>query len=189
MSTPYQRALATVAQTQYDRYHLYRENQNPLAQQIQRYWTNLGFQFQNVSVPWSAVFVSWCVQQAGATAADFRFAPAHSVFVHWAIQNAAANTGLFRGHDPASYAPKLGDILQNNRGGSSHNFAFAKANKQYASHSAVVMEVGSDNKGRYLRTIGGNESDSVGLKEVRLSPNGKVINTSGLYISVIETLK
>jgi hypothetical protein len=51
-----------------------------------------------------------------------------------------------------------------------------------------VIEVGSDQRGRYLRTIGGNEDDSVGLKEVRLGANGRVHNPSGLYISVIETL-
>ena len=53
---------------------------------------------------------------------------------------------------------------------------------------AIVMEVGVDNKGNYLRTIGGNESDSVGMKEVRLDGNGLVKNPAGLYISVIETM-
>ena len=53
---------------------------------------------------------------------------------------------------------------------------------------AIVMEVGVDNKGNYLRTIGGNESDSVGMKGVRLDGNGLVKNPAGLYISVIETM-
>lgn len=189
MSTPYQRALATTAQRQYDRYRLLRENQQPLSGQIQRYWVDLGIAFPGVAIPWSAVFVSWCVKQAGATAAEFHFAQAHSRFVHWAIQNAASGTGQFRGRNPNAYAPKIGDILHNNRGGNHYDFAFASANKAYESHSAVVMEVGVDNKGRYLRTIGGNEADSVGLKEVRLLANGRVNNASDLYISVIETLK
>lgn len=188
MSTPFQKALASAAQKQYDKYHLYRENQPTLSRQIQQYWTGIGLAFPGVATAWSAVFVSWCVKQAGATASQFHFAQAHSRFVHWAIANAAAGTGDFRGHDVAAYAPKLGDILHNNRSGHSYNFAFAKANKAYESHSAVVIEVGSDIRGKYLRTIGGNEADSVGLKEVRLSASGKVLNPSGLYISVIETL-
>lgn len=188
MSTTFQKALATVAQQQHAKYHLYRENQPPLDKQVARYWTDLGFAFQNVGVAWSAVFVSWCVREAGATAKQFHFAEAHSQFVHWGIANAASGTGAFRGHDVTAYAPKLGDILHNNRSGHSYDFAFAAANKSYESHSAIVFEVGSDNKGRYLRTIGGNEGDSVGLKEVRLSPAGKVLNPKGLYISVIETL-
>jgi len=108
--------------------------------------------------------------------------------VHWAIANAVAGTGDFRGRDVAAYAPKLGDILHNNRSGHNFDFAYAKTHTAYESHSAIVIEVGSDNRGKYLRTIGGNETDSVGLKEVRLSPSGKVLNGSGLYISVIETL-
>jgi hypothetical protein len=188
VSTPFQRALASAAQKQYDRYHLYRENQAPLSGQIRQYWTGLGLAFPGVATPWSAVFVSWCVKQAGATPLQFRFAQAHSRFVHWAIANADSGTGDFRGRDVAAYAPKLGDLLQNNRSGNSYDFAFARTHKAYESHSAVVIEVGSDTKGKYLRTIGGNESDSVGLKEVRLSASGKVLNPSGVYISVIETL-
>jgi hypothetical protein len=186
--TRFQLALASTAQQQFDKYHLYRENQPPLDAQVARYWTDIGFPFVSVQVAWSAVFVSWCVHRAGATALQFHFADAHSVFVYWAIQNAQNNVGDFRGHDVAAYAPKVGDILHNNRSGNHFDFAYASANRHYESHSAVVIEVGADNAGRYLRTIGGNESDSVGMKEVRLSAAGKVLNASRLYISVIETL-
>jgi hypothetical protein len=188
MPTPFQTKLATIAQQQFNRFRLLRENQPPLSNQIQKYWTDLGIPFGSVSVPWSAVFVSWCVQQAGANAAQFRFSARHSEFVHFAIQNAQNGTGVFHGRRVSSYAPKVGDILQNNRAGNNFDFAHATANRAYVSHSAIVMEVGVDNVGKYLRTIGGNEADSVGLKEVRLNANGVVKNASGLYISVIETL-
>ena len=36
--------------------------------------------------------------------------------------------------------------------------------------------------------MGGNESDSVGMKEVRLDAKGLVKSPGGLYMSVIETL-
>ena len=36
--------------------------------------------------------------------------------------------------------------------------------------------------------MGGNESDSVGMKEVHLDAKGLVKNPGGLYMSVIETL-
>ena len=188
MPTPFQTKLATVAQQQFNRFRLLRENQPPLSNQIQKYWTDLGLVFPGVATPWSAVFVSWCVKQAGATPGQFRFSSAHSQFVHFAIQNAQNGTGMFHGRKVSGYAPKVGDILQNNRAGNNFDFAHAAANTAYASHSAIVMEVGIDNVGRYLRTIGGNEADSVGLKEVRLNANGVVRNGNGLYISVIETL-
>jgi hypothetical protein len=113
----------------------------------------------------------------------------HSEFVFQAIKNLGDPNAVFLGREVSKYAPKVGDILQNNRDPKKKvDFAFAGKNKVYSSHSAVVFEVGMDTVGRYLRTIGGNESDSVGMKEVRLDANGHVRNTNGLYISVIETL-
>ena len=51
-----------------------------------------------------------------------------------------------------------------------------------------VIEVGADSQGCYLRTIGGNEGDTVGMREVRLSAGGLVRNPDGVYIALIETL-
>jgi len=185
--TAFQKKLATTAQQQYERYHLSRENQKPLSTQIQKYWVDLGFKFPGVGEAWSAVFVSWCVKEAGASKTQFRFAAMHADFVYRAIKNTNSGSGVFFGHPVDSYVPKLGDILQNNQPGRSYDFSYASLHASYHSHSAIVMEVGSDNKGQYLRTIGGNESDSVGLKEVRLDSTGRVKNPDGLYIAVIET--
>jgi hypothetical protein len=187
VATHFQGRLASIALREHKRFHLLRENQDPLASRIVRYWTDLGFEFPGIQVPWSAVFVSWCVKSAGATAAQFEFAAAHSQFVFKAIANTVAGQGDFRGYAPDQYAPKVGDIVQNNRAGKRFDFAFASTHRAYQSHSAIVVEVGSDDKGQYLRTVGGNESDSVGVKEVRLSPAGRVMNSTGLYVAVVET--
>ena len=135
----------------------------------------------------SSTSTAGCVKQAGATAAQFIFSPQHSQFVNAAIATAKSATGVFMGRDVAQCAPKMGD-LQNNRGQGAYTFQYAATHRSYPSHSAIVMEVGVDSKGNYLRTIGGNESDAVGMKEVRLDANGLVKNPGGLYISVIETL-
>ena len=103
------------------------------------------------------MFVSSCVKKAGATATEFAFAASHSVFVHQAIKNAASGTGVFRGIDVTTAKPAVGDIIQNNRGGSKFDFAFAKANTDYPSHSAIVVEIGADTLGPFALTIGGNE--------------------------------
>jgi hypothetical protein len=189
MSTSaYAKRLADIATRQYERFHLMREQEPPLAEQIRAYWSGIAT-FPGVQTPWSAVFVSWCVRQAGATGAEFVFAAAHSRFVYAAIRNQIAGVGVFRGHAPNAYAPQVGDIVHNNRGQNQFAFEFATTHKMYESHSAIVIEVGVDSRGRYLRTAGGNESDSVGLKEVRLTPSGAVKNASALYISIIQTLK
>ena len=188
-SSVFQKRLATIAQDLHTKFALMRENEPPLAAQIQSFWSDLGMPFKNVGVPWSAVFVSGCVKQAGANEQQFRFAAMHSEFVFRAIKNLGDPNAVFLGREVGKYAPKIGDILQNNRDPDKKmDFAFAARNQFYSSHSAVVHEVGVDTKGRYLRAIGGNEGDSVGMKEVRLDASGFVKNPTGLYIAVVETL-
>ncbi|HMV84792.1 MAG TPA: DUF2272 domain-containing protein [Blastocatellia bacterium] len=190
MPTAYTKKLATVAQAQYDKYHWLHEDDAPLAAQIKKYWQEINLNFPDVDTPWSAVFVSWCISNAGAGSDEFKFAAAHSVFVHWAIKNATAGTGLFQGFAISDYAPQLGDIIQHNRGGNHFDFAFATANKNYISHSAIVVETGEDPQGKYALTIGGNEGDSVGRKLVRLKPNGLIKQRENSpFICVIRNLK
>lgn len=188
MSSPFQMRFARVAQQQYSKYYLLRENQPPLSGQIQKYWTELGRSFPGVGTAWSAVFVSWCAKQAGATATDFPFSPRHSSFIHEFIKNQKMGKGAFRAHRISEYAPKVGDILHNNRENNTFTYDHAATHDKYESHSAIIVEVGRDAHGGYLRTIGGNESDSVGMKEVRLSSKGLVLGPKNLYISVVETL-
>lgn len=132
----------------------------------------------------------WCVKQAGATAEEFRFSARHADYVHKFIKNADLSVGVFRGHNVKNYSSKVGDIIQNNKNGNSFDFQHARSTNSYESHCAIVTEVGIDNKGLYAITIGGNESDSIRTKEIRLDKNGKIIQRShNPYISVIETLK
>lgn len=186
--TPYTKKLADTARKEFDELHVLRAHEEPLASRIREYWTGIG-SFPGVGTPWSGVFISWCVKQAGAAPSEFVFAAAHARFVFAAIANVVNGTGVFHGHDVATYAPKVGDILQNNRAGNLLDFQYAKTHDTYVSHSAIVVEVGTDDEGGYLRTIGGNESHSVGMKEVRLDEQGRVKNPRGHYISIIETLK
>jgi hypothetical protein len=192
MSTPsvFAKRVAAVADGQHAEFHMRHESDPPLEKQIRRYWGDLGFTFPGVQTAWSAVFVSWCLLKAGASAEEFRFAQAHSRFVNWAIKNAERQEGLFRAFDIASHPPSVGDILQNNRNGNRFNFAHARAHTKYESHSAIVIETGQDASGRYLMTVGGNEGNSVGKKEVRLTAAGLVKQrTNSPFICVIQNLK
>ncbi len=183
--------LAKVTEDEHKRFQLLDEADPVLCKQIKKYWTDLGFPFEScVSVPWSAVFVSWCVKQAGATGSEFKFAPRHSSFVHAAIQNALNGVGVFHGLDIASHPPGVGDIIQNNRNGTTHDFVFARTHENYQSHSAIVAEIGEDAVGRYALTIGGNEGNSIRRTVVRLTPQGFIKQRkSNPFISVIKNLK
>jgi hypothetical protein len=182
--------LATVAQDQFDRFHLIDENDQPLRGQIKKYWTTLGMPFPGVETAWSAVFVSFCVKTAGATAAEFKFAAAHSVFVHQAIQNALSGTGVFQGFRISERAVNVGDIIQNNRGGNHFDYDHARANPNYLSHSAIVISRGEDALGKFAISIGGNESDSVRMKRVQLRPDGTIKQRStNPFICLVKNLK
>jgi len=191
MATPFATRLASIAQEQHSKFQFTNEADPLLCKQIKKWTVDIGFSFSScTTVPWSAVFVSWCVKQAGATKAEFKFAMSHSVFVNQAIKNAVNGVGVFRGFDITAQAPAVGDIIQNNRRGNNFNFAFAKTHSQYESHSTIVIEIGQDNLGGFAFCVGGNESDSVRRSVVRLDSRGFIKQRDGNpFICVIQDLK
>ena len=182
--------LAKVAQDLHDRFHLTTENDPPLAKQIEKFWTGIDFEFDGVDEPWSAVFVSFCVKEAGAAKTEFLFNPQHSQFINAAIKNGLANTGVFRGRKIEDHAPNIGDIVQWNRNQNDFDFDFARTHKSYSSHSAIVVEVGVNSGGPFALTIGGNESNSIRQSLVRLNSKGFIKQRDrNPYICVVEDLK
>jgi hypothetical protein len=65
--------------------------------------------------------------------------------------------GFFR----VFYAPRVGEIIHNNRGGQTLNYSLAAAHQSYQSHSAIVVEIGNNANGGYVITVGSNEGDTV----------------------------
>ena len=77
-----------------------------------------------------------------------------------------------------------------NRGGTKHDFAFARTHKNYESHSAIVIEVGQDSDGPFALLIGGNEGNSIRRTLVRLTAAGLIRQRAlNPFICVIQTLK
>lgn len=193
MPTPsaFAKRLASIAQDQHTKFQFTNEADPTLCKQIKKWTEDIGFPFTSCTkVPWSAVFVSWCVKQAGATIAEFKFAMAHSVFVNRAIKNALSGEGVFHGLDISAHPPGVGDIIQFNRGGNTFDFAFARTHTNYISHSMIVIEVGQDTQGRFAFCVGGNESDSVRRSVVRLNSQGFIKQRDGNpFICVIKNLK
>ena len=190
-TSPFAKGLAAIAQEQHDMFHMMDEADTELCRQIKKYWTDLNLGFEScVTVAWSAVFVSWCVKKAGATSAEFKFSAAHSVFVNQAIKNALNGDGVFHGVDISTDVPAVGDIIQNNRNGSTHDFDFARTHKNYQSHSAIVVEAGQDAAGGFALTIGGNEGNSIRRTVVRLKADGTIKQrTQNPFICLVKTLK
>jgi hypothetical protein len=183
--------LASIAQAQHSKFQFTNESDPSLCKEIKKWTKDIGFPFTSCTeVPWSAVFISWCVKQAGATKAEFKFAMAHSVFVNEAIKNAANGKGVFQAFDISEKPPGVGDIIQNNRRNNTFNFAFAKTHTNYESHSVIVVEIGQDNQGGFAFCIGGNENDSVRRTVVRLDSRGFIKQRAGSpFICVVKDLK
>lgn len=190
-TSPFARRLASTAQRLHDRFHFVNEADPALCRQIQVWTEDLGFTFTScTAVPWSAVFVSWCVKAAGATKTEFKFAMAHSVFVHQAIQDDIGGIGVFRGVEIDTDVPDVGDIIQHNRGGTRFSFSFARTHRNYRSHSVIVVEIGQDTKGRFALCIGGNESDSIRRTVIRLDAHGFIKQRDGNpFICLVKNLK
>jgi hypothetical protein len=99
-----------------------------------------------------------------------------------------AGTGVFRAFSPAVYGPRLGDVIQSNQNGNSYDFNYAKSHASYFSHSAIVVATGVDGTGKYVRTVGGKENDTVNFMIVRLSSSGLIKQPGSApkyYISII----
>jgi len=190
-ASAFARKLASIAQDQHSKFQFTNESDPTLCKQIKQWTKDIGFSFTScTTVPWSAVFVSWCVKQAGATKVEFKFAMAHSVFVNQAIKNAINGVGVFRGFDITAQRPEVGDIIQNNRRNNTFDFNFARTHANYESHSAIVIEIGQDTEGGFAFCVGGNESDSVRRSVVRLNAQGFIKQRDGSpFISVIKDLK
>lgn len=191
MATEFAKKLASVAEEQHRKFQFINEADTQLCSAIKKWTRDIGATFVSCTAePWSAVFISWCVREAGATKTEFRFSKAHSVFVHKAIKDAIAKRGVFRGMKITDHAPQIGDIIQHNRNGNRFTFDFAKNNAEYASHSVIVIETGQDADGKFAFCVGGNESDSVRRTVIRLDANGFVKQRrNSSFICVIKNMK
>ena len=185
--------LASIVRARHDRFQFVNEADPVLCGQIRRWTIDIGGAFVSCTSnnhPWSAVFVSSCVKEAGATRAEFEFSKAHSVFVHKAIQDALNGRGVFHGLEITAHAPNVGDIIQHNRNNARFTFNHARRNSNYKSHSVIVVETGRDEEGRFALCIGGNEGDAIRRTKVRLTPQGFVRQRGrNPFICVIKTLK
>ena len=110
--------LAAKAKAEASAYASKTETQSPLKQRIGQYWAFLGrpdLDGGDDDVPWSAAFVSYMVNTAGA-GSQFPYSAQHSVYFYRTINDKIIKKPTaFWGYKPADVTIEPGDILGMNR--------------------------------------------------------------------------
>lgn len=155
-------------------------------QRIADYWQFIGGAYKNLTgkdrgTPWSAAFISWCMNEAGA-GKKFPYSAGHATYINQAIANMGSPNKPVVAHDLASYSPKPGDLIGYWRGATPVTIQTARRLGWYESHTDIVVDV----VGGVATCIGGNVLHSVTKREVKLDDQGKLIDTSSNWFVVIE---
>ncbi len=146
------------------------------------------------TLPWSAVFVSSVMKQAGLTNEQFRPAPAHAGYIQAAIDayGLGRKAYAYLPCDPGWVEPRVGDVICYSRNSSPiRNFGqvlagveAAKGAFGYESHCDIVSQVARSPK-HVVHSIGGNVGDTV-TKTERTLAGGPI--TTGKPIAWIAVL-
>lgn len=172
------KANATFANNLFQKWKGVRENSSSFQPLLVDFWKAAGLSESkardwNYKYAWSAAFISYVMIKSGYT--DFPVSTTHTCFASKIKANRYPKFELMR---IESYAPKVGDILMLNRGGGSLTFDSFKCGD--SSHSDIVTKI----QNGYAYTVGGNVSNQILERKVKLDRNGKIENN--LYFAIIK---
>ncbi|MDA7977277.1 MAG: DUF2272 domain-containing protein [Pirellulales bacterium] len=159
------------------------------AARVKLYWATVGqdytvdqlqeSSFQNRH-PWSAVFVSWVMQRAGA-GKKFRYSAAHRVYTAAAKRNTIEGSDkTFKAFRVREKAPRVGGIVVKGRGGSQVSYDNVDNGEQHKTHGDIVVKIDE----RQAIAIGGNVSNSVRATTIPLNIDG-MLNASVFFAVII----
>jgi hypothetical protein len=141
-------------------------------------WTGMHDQIGRVFAPgesgnfaWSAAFVSYVMRMAGA-GRRFVYSANHSDYINAARQGTAGLATV--AERPESYAPQRGDLICMWRGRRQIRYDDLPAGR-FASHCDIVVTVNSGS----LEAIGGNVDNSVAMKRIPVSTDGRLVGPDG----------
>ncbi|OQP85673.1 hypothetical protein BTR14_14495 [Rhizobium rhizosphaerae] len=144
-------------------------------QKVKQYAPKLGKLDGTIRVlPWSAAFISYVMQSAGAGHA-FPYSSGHYTWIRKAIENAAAQKHFapLVGYPLSSYPLQVGDLIGGPRGEYSKlHYEDVLKTGWFKSHSDLIVEI--DREKRKAYAIGGNVGQSVARTEVDLDADGKL---------------
>ena len=134
---------------------------------------------------WSAAFVSYVMRIAGA-GNRFPYSPDHAYYINIARQMAmgTAQGWLVTAERPEAYAPQPGDLVCYGRDqAASLRYDNLPTAEAFPSHCDIVVEAPGHGT---ISVIGGNVQDTVTLRHVPVTPDGKLAQPNG---AVVDPLK
>jgi hypothetical protein len=170
----------------------------------------------NDAFPWSAAFISWVMSSAGVTKAmGFELSQRHMSYVVQALRNREASdrTKPFWLYDNIEVmheaVPAPGDILcknaVNDAGVITTHWTYSGLRRSFfengnnaiaigtvtgSSHCDIVVDTIQRGGRRFMRTVGGNVSDSVSFTEHEVDQNGTLVNPrAGLIFGIIKLVE
>lgn len=155
------------------------EDKSPLKERIGLYWDFLNRPDLDGGddIAWSAAFVSYMVNLAGANT-TFPYSAQHSVYFYRTINDKMIKkASAFWGYRVSEVTIEPGDILGMNRSDKPPiDYDWAMTHADYFSHADIVTSV----SGKSVETIGGNVSKKPGEvdRKTFTFAGGKLLNKS-----------
>lgn len=170
-------AIARIAREELQRWKNKKETDPVMAPVLRGYWATVGRNYTENQLtdpafhkhaPWSAAFVSWVMKRAGAGQA-FAYSAAHANYVVSAKASRAGNqANRFKAYRISEAVPEPGDVICKGRGPGAVTFDNVKAG--IPTHGDIVV----GREGNELLTIGGNVSNTVALRRVKVDASGRI---------------
>jgi hypothetical protein len=135
-----------------------------------------------IDLAWSAAFISYCMQMAGA-GANFPYSSGHATWMILSIKNRRGGRlkAALVGYRPGEIPLRPGDLIARPReAGVTYDNAVAKG--WFVSHSDIVVEIDTENKVAYV--VGGNVGQSVSKAKVTIDSNGKLNDPDGWIVHI-----
>ncbi|OYV33301.1 MAG: hypothetical protein B7Z81_11570 [Acidocella sp. 20-61-6] len=140
----------------------------------------------NGDYAWSASFISYVMRIAGA-GKKFPYAPDHASYINYAARAARGEVRnpLLVARDPASYAPRLGDLLCFGRGSAAGmRFDDLPTRRDFPAHCSIVVGGGAQS----VSAIGGNVDDAVTMEHLRTDAQGKLKGNLENWFVVLQVM-
>jgi hypothetical protein len=141
---------------------------------------------ENGAYAWSAAFISYVMRIAGAGRA-FPYAPDHATYINYAARAAQGHIThpLLIAENPATYAPRLGDLACFPRGHAhALSFAVLPTTYNFPAHCGIVVAAAPYD----IDIIGGNVDDAVVLEHVPTNAQGLIADSSENWFVVLRVL-